>query len=1002
MWIVRANEEPTMPVEPRSLKELFLGALAIAPAQRAAWLQNACGVDAELHRHVEMMLAAHDESQSLIDRMAPPAGAPQGATGAMAAPADHHGAEPGEIEKAGTMVGSYKLLEEIGEGGMGTVWMAEQTEPIHRRVAVKVVKEGMDSKQVLARFEAERQALALMDHPNIARVLDAGKTCSGRPYFVMELVKGLPITRYCDEKRLAVRERLQLFADVCRAVQHAHQKGIIHRDIKPSNVLVAPYDGRPIVKVIDFGVAKATGQRLTERTLFTGFGAVVGTLEHMSPEQAELNNQDIDTRSDIYSLGVLLYELLTGSTPFSRKELERAGMLEVLRLIREQEPTRPSVKLSTADGLPTLAANRATEPKRLTALVRGELDWIVMKALEKDRNRRYETANGLARDVERYLADEPVEAAAPSAWYRLRKLVHRNKGPLCAGALVGLALVAGTVAATLGWIEARKQREAARENEAKARQAADSEKKAHDQARKRLEQIEKGNEILLAIFADLNIHSVREGNEPLEAVLARRLLRAGEQLEGEVVGNSLAVAALQNCLGTSLMTLGHPQEAVSLYDRARQTREAQLGADHPDTLVSMSNLATGYKAAGKLDLAVPLHEQTLKRRKARLGTDHPDTLNSMNNLASAYRVAGRVDEAVRLFEEVLNVRKARQGADHLDTLTSMNNLANAYRVAGRLDRALLLFEETLKLRKAKLGPDHPDTLMSMGQLAGGYVSTRRLDLALPLMEETLRLYRARLGPEHPATLTTTNNLAVAYQDAGRPEQALPLYEEVLKLSKAKHGVDHRNTLTSMVNLASCHQALGKRDQALLFLRPAAEALEKQRFQHEFAQRIILQLIDCHEKLNQLAEAEAWRRKWLAVVKERSGPHAEAYVRELAALAMMLLEQKKWADAEPLLREFLAIREKQQPGAWNTFNTRSMLGGALLGQKKYVEAEPLLVDGYTGMKKRSAQIPEAVRTTRLREALERLVALYEATPKKNETARWRKELNAIRAGRNESK
>jgi serine/threonine protein kinase len=300
------------------------------------------------------------------------------------------------------VIGPYKLLQVIGEGGMGTVFMAEQTRPVRRMVALKVIKPGMDSRQVLARFEAERQALALMDHPNIARVLDAGTTGSGRPYFVMELVKGKPIATYCDEKRLGVRERLELFADMCRAVQHAHQKGIIHRDLKPSNVLVAPYDGRPVVKVIDFGVAKATGQRLTDKTMFTAFGALVGTLEYMSPEQAEVNNQDIDTRSDIYSLGVLLYELLTGSTPLTRQRLVGAALLELLRVVREEEPPRPSTRLSESkDLLPSISAQRQTEPAKLTKLVRGDLDWIVMKALEKDRNRRYETAAGLAMDVRR-------------------------------------------------------------------------------------------------------------------------------------------------------------------------------------------------------------------------------------------------------------------------------------------------------------------------------------------------------------------------------------------------------------------------------------------------------------------------------------------------------------------------------------------------------------------------------------------------------------------------
>ena len=417
----------TMPDE----REIFDTARRISDAAaRVTYLAEACGDDTSFRRRVEALLQVHDEQESFL-----------------ASPALTSDLDPTLMFTArGTVIGRYKVLEPIGEGGYGTVFMAEQTTPVRRKVALKVIKAGMDTQRVIARFEAERQALALMDHPNIAKVFDAGVTDAGRPYFVMELVTGTPITRYCDEHKLTPKQRLELFIRVCQAVQHAHQKGVIHRDLKPTNVLVAPYDGKPVPKVIDFGVAKASGQRLTERTMFTGFGDVIGTPQYMSPEQAELNQLDVDTRSDIYSLGVLLYELLTGTTPLEAKRVKEAALLEVLRVIREEEPPRPSTRLTATDELPSIAAQRGLEPKSLSGIIKGELDWIVMKALDKDRDRRYETANGLARDVERYLRDEAVTACPPSATYRLRKLVRRHRLAVSAAVtfvLILMALVAG-------------------------------------------------------------------------------------------------------------------------------------------------------------------------------------------------------------------------------------------------------------------------------------------------------------------------------------------------------------------------------------------------------------------------------------------------------------------------------------------------------------------------------------------------------------------------------
>ena len=845
------------------------------PDRRREYVREACGGDEARIAHVEALLAAADGPDSLLDR---PAADITDAT-----------SDQPTTESSGRVIGPYKLIEPIGEGGMGSVWMAQQTEPVKRLVAVKLIQAGMHSRQIIARFEAERQALALMDHPNIARVLDGGTTSGGRPYFVMDLVKGVPITRYCDEHRLTPRQRLELFIPVCQAVQHAHQKGVIHRDLKPSNVLVALYDGKPVPKIIDFGIAKAAGQQLTDKTLVTGFGAIVGTLEYMSPEQAEVNQLDIDTRSDIYSLGVLLYELLTGSPPFSRKTLEKAGMLEMLRVIREQEPTKPSTKLSTAEGLPTLAANRGMEPARLTKLVRGELDWIVMKALEKDRNRRYETANGFAMDVQRYLADEPVSAGPPTASYRLRKFVRRNRARVTAAGLVLLALVLGVVGTTLGLIEARRQE----------RQAA-----------KRLAQVTKMNEILGSIFQDLNPASAQKEGKPLSAVLGEQLERATAEIEGEATGDPLAVARMQMILGRSQRGLGYPDRAIGLYTKARATFTAALGPDHPDTLNSMNGLAGSYYSVGQLDRAIKLYEETLALRRAKLGPDHPDTLNSMQGLALSYGSVGQLEQAIKLHEETLALQRAKLGLDHPLTLRSMLSLASSLSDADQRERALKLREQTLVLQRAKLGPEHPDTLVSMNNLAISYHIAGQPKQAMKLFEETLALQRSKLGPDHPDTLRSMHNLAKSYADSGQHERARKLSEETLAIQKTKLGRDHPETLSTMNLLASAYSAVGQHDRAIN-LHEETLALTRAKLGRDHSDT----LISMHNVANNYSAVGEYDRalklfeETLALMRAKLGPDHRYTVESLGGHAQCLANSGQLDRAGAILDEVIASQRK---------------------------------------------------------------------------------------------
>jgi tetratricopeptide (TPR) repeat protein/tRNA A-37 threonylcarbamoyl transferase component Bud32 len=1075
-----------------SLRTLFIQAVEIADAaERAAYLQRTCGDDAALRQRLERLLKAHDEEGGFASA--------KGETNILP-----------DREKPGDRIGRYKLREQIGHGGCGVVYVAEQEEPVRRRVALKVIKLGMDTRQVVARFEAERQALAMMDHPNIAKVLDAGATDTGRPYFVMELVRGIKITDYCDQNTLSTPQRLDLFIQVCRAIQHAHQKGIIHRDIKPSNILVTLHDSVPVPKVIDFGIAKATAdQRLTDKTIYTAFEQFIGTPAYMSPEQAEMSGLDVDTRSDIYSLGVLLYELLTGRTPFDAKTLLRAGLDEMRRIIREQEPVKPSTRLSTlADAdLTEVARHRQAEAPKLIHVVRGDLDWIVMKALEKDRARRYETANGLAMDIQRHLNNEPVVACPPTAGYRFRKLVERNKLAFTAASAITAALVIGLGISTWMFFHAQVEERKAKTEAAKATAISellqqmlgsadpDALKGSEYTVRKLLDDFSEGlasqlkdqPEVEAAVRATIgrayrHLGAADKAAEQHERALTLRRRVFGEQ--AEPVADSLVdyawtffekghYEATQYAKGEI-----HAREALDIYRKRGAARQKVISAllilqrfliaeqrfAHVDALTQEALAAAGKSPAVEYpELASMIHglaevknsqsqfaeAESLAREGVEMhrrlrGAEHTETAWALHGLAIALRGQRKLTEAEAALQEALKIFRKYYTSEHKSVVMVMeqlklvleargdsaalealererladaksllrtalprgrvltadesNAVANALhklgdllRDSGQWAKAEEAFREAVAIRRKLFGNEHLDLAHSLHGLAWVLNHNGKRSEAEALSHEELAMRRKLLGSEHPDVATTLADLAVFLRDQGKLPEAESVAREVLAIRRKRFGNEHRAVDDSLGSLARVLHEQGKLAEAEAVYREELSVEKKlSGEEHPFVANSLNSLAAVLRDQGELVEAEAVIREALAILRKLQGNDDPALAATLAELTSILLAEEKFAEAEPMARECLAIREKKLPDDWRTFNARAMLGRALLGQKKFAEAEPLLLAGYAGMKQREDKIP-AIGKARLKETLQSLVQLYEATHRPEQAAEWKRKL-----------
>ncbi len=971
-------------------RELLLSLLELPASQREGFIERACGTNQRLRERLSKLL---NNALDTGDFLTGPA---------ISSPTKLSSVTP-EIRR----IGNYQLLETVGEGGMGVVYLAEQSEPVRRTVAIKVIKPGMDSRQVIARFEAEKQTLALMDHPNIARVLDAGTTEQGLPFFVMERVSGTSITSYCSDKKLSTHQRLELFIEVCGAVQHAHQKGIIHRDLKPSNVMVTEQDGQAVVKVIDFGIAKALHQQLGSSANLTGTNQIVGTPLYMSPEQLDFSQLDIDIRSDIYSLGVLLYELLTGNTPFEPSSVQALGIVELQRIVREVEPLRPSVRVSTvkAEVLSTVTDPNEGDRRSLSRILKGELDWIVMKSLEKDRTLRYETATHFAADVQRYLNHEAVLACPPNTSYRIKKFVRRHRALLAAAGCVLLSLLMGVIGLIWGLIEAERGRSLAEKKENEARLAAVSESEAKQNAMISQSEAEAAKEEALAAalaakeseqdteaFSNFLVNDVISAARPesvrgglgINVTVLQALDAAANRIDETFRDRPRAEALARHDLGVTYRLIGQFKKAELHLRKAVELRKRTLGLSHEDTLRSQNSLAVLLNELGKSDEAFQLHQQVmdaqlakpnsalapatyfymantmpdylnrgdlakaiafgekaLKNQQQLLIPDSPEVLSTMSNLGTCYMADGKHQLGLELLEKAVESHANRFGAEHPETLDMLDSLSRGYCQAGLFPKSIQGHLKVLEYRLDNLGANHPQTLTTKLKLGSCYLDSGKPDLALPLLQDCMNQRLAMLGKEHLRTLEAMNSFGVCLFRLNRFQEAEEVFAELLPMCLQVLNAEHSLTATVQMNLGWQYWVQKKPELAIPQFEAALRTLRTHDYGEEKINSTLYRLLTCYMAVGDFDLAAEGYRDLLERL-EASGVTDLQYTNSLVSISLCLQRLGRFDQEEIWRRKLIKTMEQQTEKNQTSFTGQlRLLGECLVRQKKYYEADSIL-------------------------------------------------------------